>query len=135
MASFKTRGIPIHGIGLQFHLTLGQSDDGINAAIASAVATGLKVHISELDIRLNTNKAQTFPFTTTLASQQAAKYEYVVKSYKNIPAGQQYGITTWNVTDGDSWIPSWQGAPDYPLPFDANYQRKEAYRGIVRGAK
>ena len=135
IASFKTRGIPIHGIGLQFHLSVGQPDANISAAIASAAATGLQVHISELDIRLNANKAQTFPFTTTMASQQAAKYEHVVKAYKSILAAQQYGITTWNVTDADSWIPNWQGAPDYPLPFDANYQRKEAYRGIVRGAK
>ena len=135
LASFKTRGIPIHGIGLQFHLTLGGTDANIAAAINAAAATGLKVHISELDIRLNSSKSQTFPFTTSLATQQSDKYQFVVKTYKAIPATQQYGITTWNVTDGDSWIPLWQGAPDYPLPFDANYQRKAAYRGIIAGAK
>jgi endo-1,4-beta-xylanase len=135
LASFKTRGIPIHGTGMQFHMTLGSTDANITAAINSAIATGLKVHISELDIRLNSSKSQTFPFTTALATQQSDRYQFVIKTYKSIPAAQQYGITTWNVTDADSWIPSWQGAPDYPLPFDANYQRKAAYRGIIEGAK
>ena len=134
IASFKTRGIPIHGIGLQFHMTYTQSDANITAAINNAAATGLKVHISELDIRLNTSLSQGLTLTPTLAEQQAAKYKAVVKAYKAIPAAQQFGITTWNVGDADSWIPSWQGAPDWPLPFDANYLRKPAYRGIIEGA-
>ncbi len=132
--SFKNRGIPIHGIGMQFHMTCTQSDANISAAIASAASTGLKVHISELDIRLNNDKTFTV-FTSALATQQAARYKFVVQSYNAIPATQKFGITTWNVTDADSWIPGWQKAPDWPLPFDANYLRKPAYKGIIDGAK
>ncbi len=73
--------------------------------------------------------------TSALAEQQAVRYKYIVKTYKAIPAMQQFGITTWNVGDADSWIPNWQGAPDWPLPFDINYLRKPAYRGIIEGAK
>ena len=135
ITSFKNRGIPIHGIGLQFHITVTQSDANISAAINAAISTGLKIHISELDVRLNTNLSPTLSLTPALADQQAAKYKAVVQAYKTIPAAQQFGITTWNVGDADSWIPSWQGAPDWPLPFDANYLRKPAYRGIVEGGK
>ncbi len=135
ISDFKARNIPIDGIGMQMHMTVGQTDANIASAINSAAATGLKVHISELDIRLNANKDAVFPFTTTLANNQSAKYEFVFKTFKSIPVAQQFGITTWNVTDADSWIPGWQGAPDYPLPFDKNYQRKDAYRGIIKGAK
>jgi endo-1,4-beta-xylanase len=39
------------------------------------------------------------------------------------------------VGDADSWVPSWQGAPDWPLPFDANYLRKPAYKAIIEGGK
>lgn len=134
ITNFKSRGIPIHGIGMQFHMTYTQSDANISAAISSAVSTGLKVHISELDIRVNNDKTFTV-FTSTLASQQAAKYKFVVQSYNTIPASQKYGITTWNVGDADSWIPAWLGAPDWPLPFDGNYLRKPAYRAIIEGAK
>jgi len=133
--ALKNRGIPIHGIGLQFHTSYNQSDANISAAISTAAATGLKVHISELDVRVNVNKQPAFVFTTTLAEQQAAKYKFIVKTYKAIPASQQYGITTWNVGDADSWIPAWQNAPDFPLPFDGNYFRKPAYAGIIEGAK
>ncbi len=135
ISSFKNRNIPIHGIGLQFHLTVTQGDAGIRDAVNSAAATGLKVHISELDIRLNTNRLPGLTMTAALAEQQAAKYKFVVQAYKAIPASQQFGITTWNVGDADSWIPNWQGAPDWPLPFDANYLRKPAYRGIIEGGK
>ncbi|MDB5205488.1 MAG: endo,4-beta-xylanase, partial [Flavisolibacter sp.] len=132
--SLKNRGIPIHGIGMQFHMTYTQSDANISTAINSAAATGLKVHISELDIRLNNDKTFSV-FTSTLAAQQAAKYKFVVQAYNTIPASQKFGITTWNVGDADSWIPAWQGAPDWPLPFDANYLRKPAYAAIIEGAK
>lgn len=134
IASFKTRGIPIDGIGMQFHMTYTQTDANISAAITSAASTGLKVHISELDIRLNNDKSFT-SFSATLSAQQAAKYKYVIQTYKAIPASQQFGITTWNVSDADSWIPGWLGVPDWPLPFDANYLRKAAYRAIIEGAK
>jgi endo-1,4-beta-xylanase len=132
--SLKNRGIPIDGIGMQFHMTYTQTDANISAAIAEAAATGLKVHISELDIRLNNNKTFT-SFSALLSAQQAAKYKYVVQSYKAIPVSQQFGITTWNVSDADSWIPGWLGVPDWPLPFDANYLRKEAYRAMIAGSK
>lgn len=135
IASFKTRGIPIDCIGLQFHMTYTQSDANISAAINSAAATGLNVHISELDVRLNDAKVQGFILTPALSAQQAARYKYVAKAYNAIPASQQFGITTWNVGDADSWIPAWLGAPDYPLPFDKNYLRKDAYRGIIEGVK
>lgn len=132
---FKNRGVPISGIGMQFHMTYTQTDANISAAITSAASTGLKVHISELDIRLNTNKTAGLVFTQQLAEQQAARYNFVIKTYNAIPAAQKFGITTWNVGDADSWIPSWQNAPDWPLPFDANYLRKPAYAAIISAAK
>ena len=135
VTNLKSRGIPIHGYGMQFHMTYTQTDANIFAAISSAAATGLKVHISELDIRLNNDKSKT-TFTATLAAEQAAKYKYVVQTFKSqVPVNQQFGITTWNVGDADSWIPGWLGVPDWPLPFDANYLRKPAYKAIVEGGK
>lgn len=136
ITNLKSRNIPIHGTGLQFHLTHTVPDANITAALSNAVATGLKVHISELDIRVNDGRSQTATFSAALSSQQSAKYKAVVKAYKNtVPAAQQFGITLWNVGDADSWIPGWQNAPDWPLPFDANYNRKPAYYGMLDGLK
>jgi endo-1,4-beta-xylanase len=131
----KTRGIPIHGIGLQMHTRYNQTDANIETAITSAAATGLKLHIAELDIALNPDNNAALTYTTSLADLQAAKYKFIVKTFNNIAKTQQYGITTWNVTDADSWIPGEYNRPDWPLPFDKQYQRKAAYQGILDGVK
>lgn len=133
--NLKSRGIPIHGMGLQMHTRYNQSDANITLAITTAAATGLLVHISELDVALNSDNNLALTYSATLAEQHAAKYKSIVKTYYAIPKAQQYGITTWNVTDADSWIPTEYNRPDWPLPFDASYQRKAAYQGILDGVK
>jgi len=133
--TLKTRGVPIHGIGMQMHTRYNQTDANLTAAITSAAATGLQVHISELDIALNPDNNQALTYSAILADAQAAKYKFIVKTYNAIPKAQQFGITTWNVTDADSWIPTEYSRPDWPLPFDRQYQRKAAYQGILDGVK
>ncbi|QIL41597.1 endo-1,4-beta-xylanase [Pedobacter sp. HDW13] len=131
----KSKGIPIDGIGLQMHTNVTQTDANLTAAITTAAATGLKVHISEIDISLNSGDTPGASYTAALGEQQAAKYKTIVKAYNAIPKNQQFGITQWNVTDGDSWIPLFYKRADWPLPFDAQYQRKAAYQGILDGVK
>ncbi|MFD1630006.1 endo-1,4-beta-xylanase [Pseudopedobacter beijingensis] len=131
----KSKGVPIHGIGMQMHTRYTQSDANLAAAINTATATGLKVHIAELDIQMNPDNVQDLVFSAGLAAQQKAKYEFIVKTYNAIPKDQQFGITTWNVGDADTWIRGEYNRPDWPLPFDDNYQRKPAYQGILDGVK
>lgn len=135
VTDLKTKGIPIDGIGMQMHTRYNQPDQDILEAIKTAAATGLKVHISELDISLNPDHIKDLTYTASLGSLQAAKYKFIVKAYNSIPKVQQFGITTWNVTDGDSWIPQFYQSPDWPLPFDSLYYKKPAYQGILDGIK
>jgi endo-1,4-beta-xylanase len=131
VTALKARGIPIHGVGLQFHTSSNISDAQLATAIAEAGKTGLQVHISELDISMNPGKVGTATFTTALAVAQKVKYKAVVTAFKALPAAQRFGITTWNVADADSWRRGNCSCPEWPLPFDDNYQRKPAYDGIV----
>lgn len=131
--TFKSNGVPVHGVGLQMHMNKNSSNNGIANAISVMVQTGLKVHISELDISMNPENNQSLTFTPALSQLQADKYKLVTRIYKNIPAAQQFGITTWNVSDADSWIPVTYNRPDWPLPFDSLYQKKLAYQGIIDG--
>lgn len=125
---FKARGVPIHGLGIQMHTDINASENGITKAIQKLTATGLLIHISELDVSLNPSNSATLSFTAALAQQQANRYAFIVDQYKAlVPATQQYGITTWNVTDRDSWIRSFFSRNDWPLLFDDNYARKPAY--------
>lgn len=135
LASLVSRGIPVHGTGLQMHTRYNQADANLAAAIQTAAATGLLVHISEIDVALNPDNKPSLELTPALAVAQAAKYAFVVRQYNAIPAPQQFGITIWNLTDGDSWLRATNNRPDWPLPFDANYQPKPAYDSIRNALK
>jgi endo-1,4-beta-xylanase len=135
VTGMKSRGIPVDGFGMQMHTNTSVPDNDIAAAITAVANTGLKVHISELDISMNPNNDQNMTYTATIASAQSQKYQSLVKVYNALPAAQKFGITTWDVSDGDSWIPPFYHRPDWPLPFDASYKRKAAWQGIVNGLK
>ncbi|WP_134087954.1 endo-1,4-beta-xylanase [Olivibacter sp. XZL3] len=128
----KDAGVPIHGVGMQMHTRVNREDQFHASAITNtATETGLLIHIAELDIAVNPDNNPDLVFTETLAAQQAQKYGHIVETFTGINTNQRFGITTWNVTDGDSWIPGTYNRPDWPLPFDASYQRKPAYDSII----
>ena len=133
---FKQRNIPISGLGIQMHINIDTKEKGITNAIKQLAATGLLIHISELDIAVNTKKDKDFVFTDSLKAVQSKKYAFVVEQYKKlVPKKQQYGITFWNVGDADSWLINWKKVIDYPLLFDTNYQRKECYEAFAKELK
>jgi endo-1,4-beta-xylanase len=132
MASFKANGIPVDGVGLQMHMNKNTNINSLANAINVMAATGLKVHISELDIAMNPENNQSFTYTPAVAQAQADKYRSVMFAYLAVPVAQRYGITTWNVSDADTWITGTYSRPDWPLPFDNFYQKKQAYYSIIR---
>ncbi len=136
VADFKQRNIPIHGLGLQMHIDINTSNDGIANAIRELTKTGLKIHMSELDISVNPKNEVNFVFTEELKQKQADKFKFVATTYKTlVPENQRYGITHWNVGDADSWIRSFMKRQDYPLLFDEAYQKKKAYFSFLEALK
>ncbi|WP_295674122.1 endo-1,4-beta-xylanase [uncultured Mucilaginibacter sp.] len=134
VTGLKNRGIPISGIGMQMHIDINVDTAGITSALKRLAATGLLVHISELDISVNPGNDPNIVFTSALQLKQSALYQFIAESYrKNVPAAQRYGITTWEFCDADSWIPPFFNRKDWPLPFDATYKKKPAYFGLLKG--
>jgi endo-1,4-beta-xylanase len=128
--SLKGAGVPITGVGTQMHIGLGTSRAGIDAAFKALAGTGLKVRISELDVRLNSTSSGSYVADPISLAYQAEMYHYVVTSYfQNVPAAQRAGITVWGVSDSDSWLNT-VAVPDVPLLFDKNYAKKPAYSGL-----
>ena len=101
-----------------------------------SVATGLKIHFSELDIAVNPKNQAEFVYDETAKKAQIAKFNLLFKTYQQIPSSQQYGITFWNVGDQDTWLRGYFKRPkEYPLLFDENYQRKGAYDELLKAIK
>jgi len=131
----KTAGVPIHGVGLQMHISINTNNTGIDNAFQKLAATGLLIHVSEMDVRINPANTSGFSATSALLDMQAQKYKYVAQSYfQNVPSAQRFGITVWNLTDADSWIVL-SGKEDFPTLFNSSYQKKPAFSSLVQGLK
>jgi endo-1,4-beta-xylanase len=46
-------------------------------------------------------------------------------------------VTFWGISDKQSWLNNWpiKGRTNYPLLFDREYQKKDAYMGIINQKK
>jgi len=134
VAELKGRGAKIDGIGTQMHITRNTNFDGIDQMFKKLAATGLKVHVSELDVRINPSVVSGYVLTPLEQNYQAQMYSYVVKSYlTNVPKAQQYGITIWGLTDDTSWL--YNGGKDFPLMYNADYSKKQAYSAVLQALK
>lgn len=88
----------IDGVGLQMHTsntrTINGNTNSIYYAINKMAQTGLLVHISELDIKLNTSSI----------TDQDTRWYNIPKLYRTlVPSAQRWGITLWNIGDSDGW--------------------------------
>jgi endo-1,4-beta-xylanase len=133
----KANNVPIHGIGTQMHTDIYIPIEIIDYTLQQLAATGLLVHISELDLSINenSNSGDNYNYTsltTDLAAQQKAKYKAIVQSYRrNVPDAQKWGITLWDMKDNDSWLNQFR--TEFPCLFDANADKKPAFYGFAEG--
>jgi endo-1,4-beta-xylanase len=132
----QAKGAKIDGIGTQMHISISTSTAGIETMFQKLAATGLKVRVSELDVRTNPNDVAGYTPTTAVLQTQADMYKFVVQSFmRNVPAAQRHGFTIWGVTDKDSWIGTALKKVDNPLLFNADYSKKAAFYSLLLGLK
>jgi GH35 family endo-1,4-beta-xylanase len=124
----ESQGATVDGIGTQMHISLNTNKDKIAQMFQLLAASGKMIKVSELDISLETKDP-----TLDQLTAQAAMYQYVIDTYKKyIPVPQQYGITIWGISDNKEEHVNW--LPDQsPNLWDANYNRKPAYKGTADG--
>jgi endo-1,4-beta-xylanase len=126
---FKTRGVPIDGVGLQMHISQLDFDTSqVESNVRRLTALGLQVQITELDVSVPLDS--TGSFSKDDLQKQAQTYRGVVHACLQNPGCT--AIQTWGFTDKYSWIGSHShhtrgGA----LPFDRLYQPKPAYGAII----
>ncbi len=124
----------IDGVGYQMHIDYNfPVRQGIQEATDELVAKDLLIHFAELDVKLNAANDLTM-LTEERALAQKQKVLEVVEIFNGIPQKNKYGITLWGLKDDDTWlIPENNGRPEWPLLFDASFNKKNAYQGFLEG--
>jgi len=123
VADFKSRGIPIDGVGLQMHLTNGGMDyNSFASNMARFAALGVEVYITEMDVRFPT------PLSAADLQTQATIYGNVMNRCLAQPMCK--ALQVWGIPDKYSWVPSVFPGQGAPLIFDDNYNAKPAYYAV-----
>jgi endo-1,4-beta-xylanase len=129
---FKTRGVPLDGIGLQMHFTTSTGSlASIESNIKRITDLGLEVQITELDVRLPVDSSGTA--TAANLATQAQIYRDVVALC--LKFSRCTAIQTWGFTDKYSWVPGTFAGMGAALEFDAAYRPKQAYDSIAAALK
>lgn len=154
--SLQALGIKVHAIGSQAHVKMDWPSVALeDSMITMFAATGVKVHITELDVdllpansanrtadvglRLEGNKAlNPWPdaLPDSMQTKLAKRYGDLFEVFKK-RANIIDRITFWGVSDGDSWLNGWPipGRTSYPLVFDRQHRPKPAFDALVRVAR
>ncbi|WPX09394.1 endo-1,4-beta-xylanase [Anaerocellum danielii] len=127
--NLKAKGIPIHGVGLQCHISVSwPSVEEVERTIKLfSSIPGIKIHVTEIDISVAKEFGEDIDEETKryLLIQQARKLNdlfEVFKKYKNVVTS----VSFWGLKDDYSWLKG-----DYPLLFDKNYQPKFAFWSLI----
>nr|QQZ02689.1 1,4-beta-xylanase [uncultured microorganism] len=121
------RGVPIHGVGLQMHISVGEPPvvADVEANMDRLQNLGLQAQITEMDVQIQDGVGSDADRLGT----QALLYGEIARVCVTHPACT--ALVTWGFTDLHTWIPGYTGHADAPLLFDASYQPKLAYYAVL----
>ncbi|WP_299059151.1 endo-1,4-beta-xylanase [uncultured Polaribacter sp.] len=123
----------LDGVGYQMHINIeNPSEAEMQTATNELVSRNVLIHYSELDVRTNLN-GQSTTFTEQRSFAQSDKVREVTRVYNSIPDANKYALTLWGLKDDDSWITPRFNVLDWPLLFDNEFGKKEAYSGFIEG--
>lgn len=129
----KESGVPIDGIGMQGHYNIyGPTEQEIDDALSLYKTVVNHIHMTELDIRINTEMGGRLRFSREAVNVTDSVKQYLADQYARVFRVLRKHkdvvecVTFWNLSDYDSWL----GAANYPLPFDTEYKPKRAYQYI-----
>ena len=120
---FKSRGVPLDGVGLQMHLTEHPpAMEKIEANLRRLTELGVQVQYTELDVRIPVGSEE------ALATEARIYGEVTGLCLK---FAKCTAIQVWGFTDAHSWIPRQYPGLGAALVFDADYRPKAAYRAVA----
>ena len=114
-------GVPVDGVGHQFHVSLAQPVDQMKVTLEKFATLGILQDVSELDVQIDGTVTQ------DKLVEQGYYYQSVFDMLREFP--DLFSVTVWGPYDSRSWR---TGAP---LLFDDDLQAKPAFWGIVDPSK
>ncbi len=148
LAAAKTAGLPIDGVGHQFHNKLDWpiNDDPasiktVSDAINAVTTLGFDNQVTEFDMSIYRASVPGQTMYKSYADIQAnAQNDLLIQGYRYrdyfsafktlAEAGKLSSVTLWGLADDHTWLTG-ATATDAPLVFDANFTHKPAYTGIM----
>jgi len=113
----RAAGAPIDGIGFQLHVSADFNRfDEVRRNFRRFADLGLDIYITELDVAVGGERD---------FGRQAEVYRELLRVCLDVPRCRAF--QSWGFTDRYSWRRELE-----PLPFDARYRPKEAYRALQR---
>jgi endo-1,4-beta-xylanase len=116
------RGVPVDGVGHQFHVSLAMPVSALEQAIVAFEDLPVTQAVTELDVTTGT------PVTEAKLIDQGYYYRDAFRVFRE-HGDSMYSVTVWGLTDGRSW----RAGSGAPLIFDDQYKAKPAYHGAVDG--
>ena len=119
-------GVPIHGVGLQMHVSTEFTPPAADVAanVERLGQLGMEVHITEMDVRMP------IPATDSRLAQQADVYQTMLEVC--LEAWNCTALVLWGFTDRYSWVPNTFDGYGSALIFDEDYEEKFAYDALIR---
>jgi endo-1,4-beta-xylanase len=126
----KAAGVPISGVGDQGHLDLQFGfPTRMTQDLQRYADLGLKVAVTEADVRTFVNDATNQVPTNTLApSAQATYYDGMLKAC--LAVRDCISFTVWGFGDADSWVPGFFTGEGYAGTYDVNLNPKQSYTAM-----
>jgi endo-1,4-beta-xylanase len=128
LAQSLQRSAHIDGVGIQGHLDTqyGWSPQRLQQDIESFAGLGLKIAITEADVRTFVNNATDQVPTDNLAQfAQPFEYQEMLKAALAVP--ECISFTVWGFDDSESWVPGTFAGEGYADLYDVNLNPKAAY--------
>jgi endo-1,4-beta-xylanase len=124
----RARGVPIDAVGVQSHLTAGDSLPGAGLVrfVRELADMGLQVFITELDVN-DRSLPEAVEARDAAVAAVYRSYLSMMLAEPNVSAA-----LTWGITDRYTWLQGAKrgrtdGRPERPLPFDYDYQPTPAF--------
>lgn len=120
-------GVPLHGMGSQGHLSLQYGfDDSIQANFERFAALGLKVAVTEADVRMPLGEDG--EPTAEQIALQAERYDAMLEACLNVAACTSF--TLWGFDDERSWVP-FVFPEGYATVMTEEFEKKPAYDALL----